>query len=103
MAKYISKGRYYLTVDKRRVVPEGDPAAAFLYVTEGREVDQDEAKRLGLLDLDQPAKVEPKAKVAATDEADDDEADAPEAKAMHAAPEDKSLPAPRGPSRQRGH
>ena len=100
MAKYVSRGRYYLTADKARVVAEGDPAAAFLYVTAGREVDADEAQRLGLLDLDQPAAKAAPAETPAEPESEaapePEPAPEPEAKAVHkAAVEDKAVDGPK--------
>lgn len=95
MAMYTSKGRYYLTADRSKVVPEGDPAAAFLYATAGREVDADEAKALGLLELDKGAAKEA---AQAEPEAAADAEPEPATKAVHEPPEDKAVPAPR-----RGH
>lgn len=40
--------RLWYTADKERVVPEGDPEAAFLFCTPGKEVPLAEAQRLGL-------------------------------------------------------
>ncbi|WP_433233718.1 hypothetical protein [Actinomadura nitritigenes] len=42
--------RVYLTADKSRAVPEGDPDAAFLLCNAGGEIPRDQAERLGLLD-----------------------------------------------------
>lgn len=47
---YRSDRRLYVNSDRTAVVPEGSPEAAFLLVGEGGEVDDAEAKRLGLLD-----------------------------------------------------
>jgi hypothetical protein len=38
----------YLTADRSRLVDEGDPDAAFLFVREGGSIDDAEATRLGL-------------------------------------------------------
>lgn len=43
--------RLYWTADKRRVVPEGDPEAAFLYAPAGRLIPESEAAALGLTDV----------------------------------------------------
>jgi hypothetical protein len=79
MAMHTSKGRYFLTADKSRVVREGDPEAATLYTTAGREVDEAEAERLGLLQL---------------------EAEGPEAKAVEAPETENKAQAP--PTRRQG-
>lgn len=42
--------RLYLTADKKRVVGEGDPGAAFLYAAVGDELNDADARRYGLLD-----------------------------------------------------
>lgn len=76
MAMHTAKTRAYLTADGSRVVAEGDPEAATLYITPGREVDADEAERLGLVALD--------AQVAAATKA-----------VEKADVEDKAAPAPR--------
>lgn len=39
--------RLWLTADRSRVVEDGDPAAAFLWAVEGREVPHVEAERVG--------------------------------------------------------
>lgn len=44
--------RLWLTADKERVVEEGDPDAAFLFVSAGKEVSDEDASRYG---LDAPA------------------------------------------------
>lgn len=52
--------RLYLTADKERVVKEGDPAAAFLYATPGKEITAEDAKRYGIKAAAKPAdKAEP--------------------------------------------
>lgn len=40
--------KLWLTADRERVVPDGDPEAAFLLGTPGKRVSADEAERLGL-------------------------------------------------------
>jgi len=77
MATHIVRGRYCLTADRSKVVPEGDPDGATLYATPGSEVEADEAERLGLVALD--------AKLAA-----------PATKAVEAAPENKDAAPPKG-------
>lgn len=42
--------RMYLTADRSRAVPEGDPDAAFLLCNAGGEISKQQAERLGLLD-----------------------------------------------------
>jgi hypothetical protein len=103
MARYTSKERYWLTREGDRVVKDGHPDAASLYVAPGHEVDEDDAKRLGLLELDT---AEPDAgggdEEGATEEGEESEeaADAeapaeeagPTAKAIHkASVQDKGL------------
>ena len=43
----IADRRLYLTSDRKRLVEEGDPSAAFLFVKQGDYYDEVEAKRLG--------------------------------------------------------
>jgi len=43
----IADRRLYLTADRSRIVQEGDPLAAFLFVSPGQEYDHEEAERLG--------------------------------------------------------
>jgi hypothetical protein len=97
MARHKATGRYYLTADKRRVVPHGDPDAAFLYCAVGSEVDSDEAKRLGLFEAElravrearmgDLAAKEPPAAVAPAPE--------PESKMVERQPEHKAVAGPR--------
>lgn len=54
MAKYTVKERLYYTEDKTRVVPEGDPEARFLFAPAGRQILEETARDLGLLDEDTP-------------------------------------------------
>lgn len=53
---YVSKERLFLTADRERVVPDGDPEAAFLLVGEGCELDLETARRYGLANQPAPAK-----------------------------------------------
>jgi hypothetical protein len=48
--------RLCLTADKKRVVPEGDPKAAFLYATPGDEIPDSAAEMFGLVDGGLPKK-----------------------------------------------
>ena len=48
---YTSKDRWFFTADKREVVRESDPRAAFLYAGVGTEVPMEEAERYGILDM----------------------------------------------------
>lgn len=41
--------RVWLNAARDAIVEDGDPAAAFLYATEGKRVPREEAERLGLL------------------------------------------------------
>jgi hypothetical protein len=69
----IADRRLFLTLDRKRLVEEGDPRAAFLFVIKGGVYDEAEAKQLGWPSADtQPLQVEP------------------EAKAMHEPPETKA-------------
>lgn len=47
--------RMYLTADRRRAVPEGDPDAAYLLCPAGGEVSRADAERYGLLEDDKAA------------------------------------------------
>ena len=48
--------RLYLTADKERVVPEGDPEAAFLFATPGKEISAEDAEKYSLGAKKQAAK-----------------------------------------------
>lgn len=50
--------RMFLTKDRDRAVPEGDPAAAFLLVGTGCQISTEEARQYGLLDAGEEAKAE---------------------------------------------
>jgi hypothetical protein len=45
---HIVQGRWYWTVDRSRLVPESDPAAAFLAYPHGEKIPDDEAVKVGL-------------------------------------------------------
>jgi hypothetical protein len=45
---YEGKEKLFLNADKDKLVKEDSPEAAFLFAAPGDEVDDDEAKRLGL-------------------------------------------------------
>lgn len=53
----IADRKLYLTADRERVVEEGDPEAAFLFVTPGKEISAADAEKYG---LEQKAKAEAK-------------------------------------------
>lgn len=55
--------RMYLTEDRSRAVPDGDPEARFLLCAEGGELPQADARRYGLLEAktDDKADDEPQA------------------------------------------
>lgn len=61
----IVKGRMWHTADKQRLVPDGDPEAAFLAFTPGQEVPDGLAAELGLL----PAPARPKSRAKPADKA----------------------------------
>jgi hypothetical protein len=44
----IADRRLWLTADREQVVEEGDPSAAFLFATPGKEVSDADAERYGL-------------------------------------------------------
>lgn len=70
--------RLYLTVDRTRVVAEGDPDAAFLWKTPGKDISAAEAKQYGITEP-KKAKDEPRA-----------EEELAEAKAVEEPPENKA-------------
>ncbi len=47
MSKITVDRRLWVTASGDTLVEEGDPDAAFLWAGEGREVDEDEAERVG--------------------------------------------------------
>lgn len=50
MAMWTAPKRIYVNADRSKVVDESDPEAASLLVGEGGQLDEAEARRLGLLD-----------------------------------------------------
>ena len=48
VGKYTTDRRLWLTKDRERVVEEGDPEAAFLLASAGKEIDAETAARYGL-------------------------------------------------------
>ncbi|MDR7534656.1 MAG: hypothetical protein QN162_15150 [Armatimonadota bacterium] len=55
---WVSPARLYLTADGR-VVPEGDPDAAYLLVPEGGVLSLEDAERYGLLEQDEKLREPP--------------------------------------------
>lgn len=53
----IADRRLWLTADRARVVEEGDPEAAFLFTSPGKEISDEDAERYG---LDEKPKAEEK-------------------------------------------
>lgn len=45
---FVADRRLWLTADQESVVEDGDPAAAFLFVSEGDEVSAEDVERFGL-------------------------------------------------------
>jgi hypothetical protein len=80
MALHKLTARTWLTADRSRAVPDGDPDAAYLLGAEGAEIDTAEAQRLGLT-------------------ASKAQADAPAIKAVDHAPENKAVA---GPAQSKG-
>jgi len=68
---WISDGNYAWNRDRTKIVDENDPEAAFVLITKGQEMPEDEARTLGLL-----------------------KDTAPESKAKQAPAENKANPAP---------
>lgn len=81
----IADRNLYLTADKERVVEEGDPAAAFMFYSKGKEIPDDEAGRYGLLAPAAPPEPEPAAEEKQAEPADNKQAAAPANKARKAA------------------
>ena len=77
----IADQRLFLTADEKRVVPEGDPDAAFLFAAEGSEISDADAEKFG---LSPAAKAEPEGKQAAA--ADNKQAAPPANKARSSRP-----------------
>ena len=85
--------RVFLTRDRKRAVYEGDPRAASLLLGPDDEIDEAEAKRLGLMDTSREAAAA-LADAAASPPPPDDEAEPTEdveAKAVSEPPEDKAV------------
>jgi hypothetical protein len=74
--------RLYWTLDKDRLVEHDDPAAAYLAYPAGEELSPEEARRHGLLELDQPPADPEKGRASAED------------KLRHARPSDKGAGKP---------
>lgn len=77
--KYRATERLYFNADRSKVVQEGDPEAASLFTTPGKEISAEDAERFGLI----PAKA-----------AKADKAEAPETKAEDEPAENKAKAAP---------
>jgi len=75
MVRIAVKERYYLVRDGSHVVREGHPDAESLYVAAGLEVDEDEARRLGLWDLENAVPSEPEPTAPEEEEGDDEPAE----------------------------
>lgn len=48
MAKFVTDRKLWLTADRERVVEDGDPAAAFLLASAGKELDAETVEKYGL-------------------------------------------------------
>lgn len=48
MAMYVSPARLWLNADRDKVVEDGHPDAAFLFLREGEEIPAEEAAKFGL-------------------------------------------------------
>ncbi len=59
----VADQRLYLTRDKARLVPDGDPGAWTLFCTPGSTIPRAQAARYGLLGAPEPADVEEEAGV----------------------------------------
>lgn len=65
MANVVAEKTWFLNADKTKAVEENDPAAAFLLVREGVEIDESELEKYGLMeDGNSPARVQKKPKQA---------------------------------------
>jgi len=82
----IADRRLYLTADRKTLVEEGDPSAAFLWVKHGDYYDEDEAKRLGW----PPPEREVTTELIDMEEVLRRSEVEPEAKAIHEPPETKA-------------
>jgi hypothetical protein len=73
---------WWLTADKSRVVPDGDPQAAHLLIAPNQTMPWDEAERYGLIAKELP-------------QGDSEQTvTIPEAKAIDSPPEDKAIKSP---------
>jgi hypothetical protein len=88
MAMYTAPVKLWLTEDKKRVVEDGDPEMAHLFLPAGHQIPEEEARKYGLI---KSAKA-PKAEKAAQP-AEDKKAAKPEDKKA-AKPTDKSVKKP---------
>ena len=86
----IADRRLYLTADRKTLVEEGDPSAAFLFVKKGDYYDEAEAKRLGW-----PPDVQDTTELINMDDVLRKAQEEPEAKALHEPPETKAERGPR--------
>ena len=77
--------KLYLTADRTRVVEEGDPEAAFLFATPGKEISDADAEKYGL----KPAKPAAPAEEKEAAPADNKQAAAPANKARKTAAKKK--------------
>ena len=59
--------KLYLTADRDRVVEEGDPEAAFLFATPGKEISHADAEKYGLKPAAKPAAKAEEKEAAPTD------------------------------------
>jgi hypothetical protein len=55
MAMFTAPAKLWLTADREKVVEDGHPEAAFLFLREGEEIPADEAAKYGLKAADKPA------------------------------------------------
>jgi hypothetical protein len=82
-SKYTTDRKLWLTADRERVVEDGDPDAAFLLASKGKELDAATVERYGLEPKKQGGKP-----------AKDDAAGTAEGKAVAGPPENKAVKAP---------
>lgn len=75
-SKFVTDRKLWLTADRERVVEDGDPEAAFLLASAGKEIDAATVERYGL------------------DAAAAKSGNGPKGKAVSGPPEDKALKAP---------
>lgn len=82
----IADRRLYLTSDRKRLVEEGDPEAAFLFVAQGDYYDERTAKELGW-----PPETPVTTELIDMDEVLRKAQEEPEAKALHEPPATKQI------------